>query len=88
MSVLSAIATPGKHANVLQHATGYLKALLDPESRRELHDRIEDYRKGASPLIVPLILIRHHLDRFDIPYLAGQVYLNSYPMELALQNHA
>ncbi len=87
MRVLSIIATTGKHGNVLQHAAGYLKRFLDPESRSEIQECIEDYRKGIVPLIVPLTLIRHHLRRLEIPYLAGQVYLNPYPKELALQNH-
>ncbi len=87
MAILSVMATPGKHANVLQHAAGYLKKLLSTECRRELQEHIEDYRKGMVPLVVPLTLIRHYLRRFDIPYLAEQVYLNPYPKELALQNH-
>lgn len=87
MRILSVMATPGKHANVLQHAAGYLKNLLDSESRREIQECIQDYRNGFFPLIVPLTLIRHHLRRFDIPYLAGQIYLNPYPKELSLQNH-
>lgn len=87
MRVLSAIATRGKNANVLQHAAGYLKTFLDREARCELQEHIEDYRNGLIPLIVPLTLIRHHLRRFEIPYLAQQVYLNPSPKELALQNH-
>jgi uncharacterized protein YbgA (DUF1722 family)/uncharacterized protein YbbK (DUF523 family) len=87
LRVLSVIATPGKHANVLQHAAGYLKTFLDSGARGELQEYVEDYRKGIVPLIVPLTLIRHHLRRFNVPYLAGQVYLNPYPKELALQNH-
>jgi uncharacterized protein YbgA (DUF1722 family)/uncharacterized protein YbbK (DUF523 family) len=87
MKTLSVLATPGKHANVLQHAAGYLKKLLDPDSRREIQENIEDYRKGLIPLVVPITLIRHHLRRFDVPYLAAQVYLNPYPKELSLMNH-
>jgi len=88
MRILSIRATPGRHANVLQHAAGYLKELLDAESRRELHHHIEDYRRGNVPRVVPLALIRHYLGRFDVPYLAGQAYLHPYPRELALENHA
>jgi uncharacterized protein YbgA (DUF1722 family)/uncharacterized protein YbbK (DUF523 family) len=87
MKTLSVIATPGKHANVLQHAAGYLKKLLDADSRKELQENIEDYRNSIIPLVVPITLIRHHLRRFDVPYLAMQVYLNPYPKELSLLNH-
>ena len=88
MRILSILATPGKNANVLQRAAGYLKSLLDSESRREIQDSIEDDRKELVPLTVAPILIRHYLRRFDIPYLAGQAHLNPYPKEPSLQNHA
>jgi hypothetical protein len=39
------------------------------------------------PLIVPLMLVRHHVRRFQIPYLRGQVYLEPHPKELMLRNH-
>ena len=39
MSALSVIATPRRHANVLQHMAGYFKDHLDAESKREPGDR-------------------------------------------------
>src|SRR5262249_47901310 len=36
MDALAVIATPQRHANVLQHIAGYFKPHLDAESRREL----------------------------------------------------
>jgi uncharacterized protein YbgA (DUF1722 family) len=39
------------------------------------------------PLVVPLTLIRHHVRRERIAYLAGQVYLEPHPRELMLRNH-
>jgi uncharacterized protein YbgA (DUF1722 family)/uncharacterized protein YbbK (DUF523 family) len=87
MSALAILATPGRHANVLQHMAGYLKKQLDEDSRRELSSLIDDYRNGEIPLVVPLTLLKHYVRRFDIPYLAGQVYLSPHPKELALHNH-
>ena len=49
--------------------------------------RFEDYCRGLVPLIVPLTLIRHHVRRFEVPYLRGQVYLEPRPKELMLRNH-
>jgi uncharacterized protein YbgA (DUF1722 family) len=66
---------------------GYLKKQLDEDSRRELSSLIDDYRTGEVPLVVPSTLLKHYVRRFDIPYLAGQVYLNPHPKELALRNH-
>jgi uncharacterized protein YbgA (DUF1722 family) len=33
----------------------------------ELLDLIEDYRLGMVPLIVPLTLLKHHLNRYPVP---------------------
>jgi uncharacterized protein YbgA (DUF1722 family)/uncharacterized protein YbbK (DUF523 family) len=87
MQALKIIATRGRHTNVLQHMAGYFKKDLDKDSRNELQEQIDDYRNGMVPLIVPLTLIRHYVRRFEIGYLAGQVYLNPHPKELALLNH-
>ena len=88
MNSLAIVATRGRHANVLQHMAGYFKKLLDEDSRRELSDVIDDYRRGELPVAVPLTLIRHYVRRFKIAYLAQQVYLNPHPKELALRNQS
>ena len=87
MQALAAIATPERHTNVLQHMVGYFKKTLDAASREELLASIEDYRKYLVPLIVPVTLIRHHVRRHGVGYLAGQVYLDPHPKELMLRNH-
>jgi len=61
--------------------------VLDAASKRELVDLIDDYRRGLVPLVVPLTLIRHHVRLLDVPYLAGQAYLEPHPKELMLRNH-
>ncbi len=87
MRALGAMATTRKHSNVLQHIAGHLKAQLDADARAELLAAIEDYRQGLLPLIVPITLIRHHVRRCGVEYLAGQVYLDPHPKELMLRNH-
>jgi uncharacterized protein YbgA (DUF1722 family) len=39
------------------------------------------------PLVVPLMLIRHHVREHDVAYLQGQHYLEPHPKELMLRNH-
>jgi len=40
------------------------------------------------PLIVPLTLLKHHLNRFLVPeWVHLQGYLHPYPKELMLRNH-
>jgi uncharacterized protein YbgA (DUF1722 family)/uncharacterized protein YbbK (DUF523 family) len=87
MSALARLATPQRHANVLQHMLGYFKTRLDAGERAELLDTIEEHRRGDVPLIVPMTLVRHHLRRHDAGYLKGQTYLEPHPRELRLRNH-
>jgi uncharacterized protein YbgA (DUF1722 family)/uncharacterized protein YbbK (DUF523 family) len=79
-------ATAKRHVNVLQHAVGYLKKVIDSGDRRELNAVIEDYRLGLVPLVVPVTLLRHHVHRHHVDYLVGQLYLEPHPKELMLRN--
>jgi uncharacterized protein YbgA (DUF1722 family)/uncharacterized protein YbbK (DUF523 family) len=87
MAALKLRATRGRNTNVLQHAAGHLKKLLDAASRAELAALIEDYRVGHVPIIVPITLMRHHVYQHDVQYLKGQVFLEPHPKELMLRNH-
>jgi uncharacterized protein YbgA (DUF1722 family)/uncharacterized protein YbbK (DUF523 family) len=86
MSVLRKLATPGRQANVLQHMAGHLRNRLDAGDRQELAAAIDDHRNGLVPLIVPVILLRHHARRLEVAYLLGQTYLDPHPKELMLRN--
>ena len=87
MAALKVHATVKKHVNVMQHILGYLKRDLDARDKNELLALIGDYHKNLVPLVVPLTLLKHHLARFPVPYIEGQVYLNPHPKELMLRNH-
>lgn len=83
---LSKPATTRKHSNVLYHLLGHLKKSLEPGDKAEMAERIEAYRKGLVPLVVPLTLLQHHFRRHPVAWVAAQVYLNPYPAELKLRN--
>ena len=87
MNALAIVATRARHVNVLQHMAGYFKKSLDAASRDELRATIEDYRLGLLPLVVPVTLLRHHVRRHGVSYLADQIYLSPHPKELMLRNH-
>jgi uncharacterized protein YbgA (DUF1722 family)/uncharacterized protein YbbK (DUF523 family) len=87
MATLARLATPGRHSDVMLHAIGHLKRLMQPGDRDELLIAIEDHRRGIVPLIVPITLLRHHVRRHDVGYLKDQTYLEPHPRELALRNH-
>jgi uncharacterized protein YbgA (DUF1722 family)/uncharacterized protein YbbK (DUF523 family) len=86
MTALSTLATPPRHANVLQHMLGYFKRVLDDRSRAEVLETIRQYVTGIVPLVVPLTLLAHHVRRHAIGYLSEQTYMRPYPMELMLRN--
>ena len=87
MQALSVRATVRKHVNVLQHILGHLSARLDAPGKAELLSVIGDYHLGLTPLIVPLTLIKHYVQIFEVDYIREQVYLNPHPKELMLRNH-
>jgi uncharacterized protein YbgA (DUF1722 family)/uncharacterized protein YbbK (DUF523 family) len=86
MRALGHLATPRRHANVLQHLAGYLKRDLDGSDKAELVEVIDHYRHGLIPLIVPITLLRHHFRRHPNPYIQQQIYLDPHPYELMLRN--
>jgi uncharacterized protein YbgA (DUF1722 family)/uncharacterized protein YbbK (DUF523 family) len=87
MDALAVRATRGRHGNVLEHLAGFFKKQLGPDERAELAEVIADYRRGLVPLVVPLTLVRHHVRRLGVSYLAEQAYLCPHPRELMLRNH-
>lgn len=87
MRALSALATPKRHANVLEHVLGFFKKTLDTGSRTELLALIDEHRRGQVPLIVPMTLIRHHVRHLKVEYLGQQSYLDPHPRELSLRSH-
>jgi uncharacterized protein YbgA (DUF1722 family)/uncharacterized protein YbbK (DUF523 family) len=88
MKALAVKATVRKHVNVLQHILGYFKERLGAHEKAELLGVIGDYHHGLTPLVVPLTLIKHYVQIFDVSYIRDQVYLNPHPKELMLRSHA
>jgi uncharacterized protein YbgA (DUF1722 family)/uncharacterized protein YbbK (DUF523 family) len=87
MKALAVKATVRKHVNVLQHILGHFKNRLSAHEKAELLGVINEYHQGLTPLIVPLTLIKHYVQIFDVGYIRDQVYLNPHPKELMLRNH-
>jgi uncharacterized protein YbgA (DUF1722 family)/uncharacterized protein YbbK (DUF523 family) len=87
MKTLAVKTTVRKHVNVLQHILGHFKDRLGTHEKAELAGVIGDYHQELTPLIVPLTLIKHYVQIFDVSYIRDQVYLNPHPKELMLRNH-
>lgn len=79
-------ATPSRHVNVLHHLLGFLKPHLDAGDKAEILERIDAYREGLVPLVVPLTLLQHHFRRHPAEWVMEQTYLNPYPEELMLRS--
>ena len=87
MSVLAVKASVRKHVNVLQHLLGHFEKRLGTHEKAKLLSVIGEYHHGLTPLIVPLTLIKHYVQIFDIGDIRDQIYLNPHPKELMLRNH-
>ncbi len=87
MQALQVRTTTRKNCNVLQHLVGHLREHTSGPEREDILATIEDYRQELVPLIVPITLIRHHVRKHHVTYIADQVYLNPHPKELMLRNH-
>jgi uncharacterized protein YbgA (DUF1722 family)/uncharacterized protein YbbK (DUF523 family) len=83
VQLMTALAKPASrkmHTNTLMQISASDKA--------ELSEIINQYRQGIIPLVVPLTLLKHHLNRYgeSNQYACQQVYLNPHPYELGLRN--
>ena len=87
MEALQLRATVKKNVNVLLHVLGYLKTYLDTREKTDILKVIEDYHRKLVPLIVPITLLRHYINKFEIEYIQNQYYLQPHPKELMLRNH-
>ncbi|MDZ7815864.1 MAG: DUF523 and DUF1722 domain-containing protein [Planctomycetota bacterium] len=88
MRALSNLSTIGSNFNVLQHMSGYLRNIASIRARQDLHNTLEDYRRGFVPLVVPLTVIRHYARAYEVDYLLAQYYINPHPRELKLRNYS
>ncbi len=82
---LSREATPSRNTRILKLFMDGLKDSLSVEERAPLRELIEDYKNGYVPLLVPIALLRHYVQRFPKPSLSRQLYLDPYPTELGLR---
>lgn len=87
MQALAFLATAKKNTDVLLHIMGYFKRDLSGAEKAELLETIGLYHDRLVPLVVPLTLLKHYVNKYGQEYLARQVYLAPHPAELMLRNH-
>lgn len=86
MDILRISPSRKGHVNVLQHLQGFLKQDLDKDDKKELTETIEQYRLRLLPLIVPVVLLKHHFRKHPKPFVEQCRYLDPHPSELTLLN--
>jgi uncharacterized protein YbgA (DUF1722 family)/uncharacterized protein YbbK (DUF523 family) len=74
---------PGPNVNVLMHALGHVSDDLSAGERRHFLRVLDGYRDRVVPLSAPQAVLASWAARFEVPYLAGQSFLEPYPPELA-----
>ena len=79
-------ATRGRNANALHHAFSGIGRELGARRRADLLARIESYRRGTDPLSVPIAILAHYASDGELPWLAGQTYLEPFPAALRLRH--
>ena len=87
-AAMSLRPTIKKNLNVLMHIMGYFKKDLSADEKQELLEILDQFKQHYLPLIVPITLLNHYVQKYDQPYLKNQVYLTPHPAELGLRNHA
>jgi uncharacterized protein YbgA (DUF1722 family)/uncharacterized protein YbbK (DUF523 family) len=87
MEALTLHATTRKNTDVLMHIMGYFKKDITGEEKQELLEIIRQYHDRLIPLIVPVTLLKHYVNKYDQQYLKKQLFLNPHPTELMLRNH-
>ena len=80
MRALAVIPTVGRHTLVLERIATRLEAVLEGDAIRELHARVDAYRRGRLTRDVPLALIREHVERYRVKDLAAQFYLQPHDL--------
>jgi len=87
MAALAQRTTTKKVTDVLQHMLGFFKKQLTSDEKAEMLETITAYGCSQVPLIVPITLIKHYVRKYEVSYLARQVFLSPFPAELMLRNH-
>ncbi len=79
MQSLAFKTTAKKNFDVLVHMLGMLRKQLTEAERKEVIKAIENYRRGSTPLMKPVNLIKRHVRKYKVDTLADQIYLYSHP---------
>jgi uncharacterized protein YbgA (DUF1722 family)/uncharacterized protein YbbK (DUF523 family) len=72
----------GPRVNALQHLFGYFSKKIESAERDYFLDLLEEFRREATPLCVPVAILKSWAKRFQEAYIAKQAFLQPYPAEV------
>jgi uncharacterized protein YbbK (DUF523 family)/uncharacterized protein YbgA (DUF1722 family) len=73
-----------RQVNVLEHILGYFKTHLTASEKKLIKTEISAYLKARVPLLVPLRILYHLSEKYQVKYLLDQSYFSPYPNEINL----
>ncbi len=68
--------------NALQHMMGYFSGKVSAAETAFFLDLLEDFRRGSTPLSVPVGVLKSWALRFEEKYILSQFFLRPYPEAL------
>jgi uncharacterized protein YbgA (DUF1722 family) len=71
-----------RQVNVLEHILGYFKTHLTASEKKLIKTEISAYHKARVPLLVPLRILYHLSEKYQVKYLLEQSYFSPYPSEI------
>lgn len=77
----------GKNNHATTYCSAKIKEMENEDEKAELLEVIGKYHDGLLPLIVPMTLLHHYINKYSQQYLKGQLYLAPHPAQLMLRNH-
>ncbi len=88
MAALAVQAGVKKHCKVLHDIASSFPKRVSSQERQALNRLLYEFRRERIPLIVPLTVVRHYVQKYRVADLQNQIYLEPTPEELTLRNHA
>ena len=87
-ATLSRPPAANSHIDLMKGVLGRCRRGASASERRSLRLALDDYRRGAVPLVVVTSMLRFYIGKYGPEDLAGQVYLDPFPGELLTRRSA
>lgn len=87
MEALRVKSTLKKNVKVLHTILRCLRPNLNSSDKAEIINSIDAYDRKMIPLIVPITLLNHYINKLRVEEIQKQYYLRPDPHELMLKNH-